>query len=300
MLYVFQFEFSKANIYTPSIIAALASLILLIILGFAQEEIKKPRITPDNPIYFFKILLERFQIWITFDPEARAKLRLYLAENRLAEMKTVIEKGKLEVIERLSTEYEKEMNESNKDIDKAVSLGRNVSGLVEHVAKVTKKHISVLESLLDKVPQVAIPHIKLAIDVSSRGYLKAIENIRVNAPELAEKLDTEFTRERIDKFIKRAKTINCTTDFDCVTRIVCPMAIGFDTPLCDEERKVCYCGPGTTLKEKFPEGNCYCKAPCFSLIPPEIMDCKIFTEQPPVEYRYHCPLFLCEKLKRWR
>jgi hypothetical protein len=215
-------------------------------------------------------------------------------------MKAMVEKGKPEFIERLGVEYEKEINESSREIDKTISLGRNATRLIEHVGKVTKKHINILEDLLDKVPQVAIPHIKLAIDVSSRGHLKAIEKIRVNAPELAEKLDTEFTRERIDKFIKRAKTINCTTDFDCVTRIICPMAIGFDTPLCDKERKVCYCGPGFPWKEKFPENNCYCKAPCFSLIPPDMMDCKIFTEQPPTDYRYHCPLFLCEKLKRWR
>jgi len=38
----------------------------------------------------------------------------------------------------------------------------------------------------------------------------------------------------------------CKVDLDCITSIICPMAIGMDTPMCVNE--ICICGPGRTPK----------------------------------------------------
>jgi hypothetical protein len=184
------------------------TLILTSTLAIAQEELVKPRVFPDSPIYPIKKFIEKIWIWISFDPELRAKTRLGFAEYRLAEAKAMIEKGKLEFLEELKVEYEKEMNESEKEVNKMVALGRDVTTLAEYIAKVTQKHLRVLENLLEKVPEVAQPHILHAINVSARRYFIAVEKISDTKPGLAGEFVINFTQERMEKakeFIESGK-----------------------------------------------------------------------------------------------
>ncbi len=185
----------------------LISLTILLIASEAfAEELPNPGILPDHPFYPFKRLFESLRLWLTFDEEARARLHAFIAEQRLAELKAMIEKGKFEYVERLKDDYEKEMEnlegETNRIYGRAMTIGfgRNVALLTEHTCNVTYKHIKVLQNILERAPEQAREGLERAINASIKGHLKCIERIGGILDD---------TEKRIRKF-------NCTRDEDCV------------------------------------------------------------------------------------
>jgi len=221
------------------LITGILAILLSINLVFAQELVN-PGLLPDNPFYTVKTFFEKVRLWLTFDPEARARFHTFLAELRLSELNATIVKGKLEYIGRLKNEFENEINETEREINRTIGLGRNVTVLAEYVSNMTYKHILVLERVLAKVPEQAKSAIEHAINVSIRGHEQAVESILA----------------RINKTIEEVRKVNCTSDVDC-RDLFCPMVLGNDTPVCQEGK--CKCGGKweilnrTEWKERFRE-----------------------------------------------
>lgn len=61
---------------------------------FAQQEVPLPSagLTPENPFYFLDRLGENLRQFFTFNPEGKARLQIEFAEERIAEIKIIIEK----------------------------------------------------------------------------------------------------------------------------------------------------------------------------------------------------------------
>jgi len=213
---------------------------LIFSMPVLAEELPKQKVLPDNPLYPIKILSEKIQVWLTFDPEKKVAIRLSQAQTRLAELNETIAIGKLKYVEKLKKDYEDAVNETERMVNRSVALGKNVTALAEHVANVTYKHILVLERILEKAPEQAKSAIEHAINVSIKGHETAVERILT----------------RLNKTAEEVKMFNCTVDADC-RHLFCPQAIGMDTPLCEEGK--CECGGKweitnkTEWKERFRE-----------------------------------------------
>jgi hypothetical protein len=253
----------------------------------AAEELPSPGILPDNPIYPVKTFLEKVRLWLTFDPEARARFHAFLAEQRLSELNETIRMGKLEYVEKLKGDYEKEMNETVSEMNRTFGLGRNATALAEHVCNVTYKHVAVLERVLERAPEAAREGIERAVNASIKGYENCEERLEKILNETNESIkrfsctsDVEclnltikcpaFLGNRISCFIPENRTTgfcrcevewkkvarNCTDDSEC-KELVCPMVLGNDTPVCLNGR--CVCGAKwqlrnrTEWKERFGE-----------------------------------------------
>jgi hypothetical protein len=244
----------------------LAGLIaLLLITSVTAQELAKPWLLPDNPFYPFQRVIERIQLMLTFDPEAKARLHLQFAERRLAELNEEIAKNQTQYMKGLYNDYEIEINETGKEVNATKGLGRNVTELAEHVSNATYKHVLVLERVLEKVPDQAKPSIEHAINVSINGHEQAVESIW----------------GRINKTIEKVERNNCTTDDDC-NNLICPQVLGGDTPLCEDGK--CRCGergekggcpkilcvwdpcPGSHLPDS--RGCLSCASPCSNCCPP--------------------------------
>lgn len=192
-----------------SILVCLLVLTVLAVQVFAQDELPNPGITPDNVFYGLDRAIERLQLILTWNRVAKARLHLRFAEERLAEANATIEKGKPEFAQSLMKDHEKEINETEVEVERARAEGRNITDLVEHVSSVTYKHITVLTDLVDRVPEQAKPHIEHAIDVSSRGHVQALKRLGDVEPERAAELSSEFAEERLSKakeMIEKGKT----------------------------------------------------------------------------------------------
>jgi len=152
-------------------------VINIAISAVAEEELSDPGITPDSWLYGIDRAFERISLALTFDRVAKAEKHLQIASERIAELRAMIDKGKPEFVEMLKRDHEIELNESESDMENARALGRNVTVLAEHVANVTLKHITILQDLLDRVPEQAKPAIEHAINVSQMGHERAVESI---------------------------------------------------------------------------------------------------------------------------
>jgi len=202
----------------------LTTLILVCIIPVtSQEDLPESGTLPDSPFYPVKIFVEKVRVWITFDSEARAKIRLQHLDIRLAEMNEMIKRNKTEYVGGILRDFETEQNYFEADSNRTRALGRNITALAEYVSNVTYKHILILEKVLAKVPEQARPAIEHAINVSIRGHEQAVESIL----------------ERINKTTEEVRKVNCTVDADC-RHLFCPQVLGSDTPVCEEEK--CKCG----------------------------------------------------------
>lgn len=79
-----------------STIPVLISLWFVPFLMFAQGAqftLPNAGLTPENPLYFLDRLGEQVQQFFTFNPEAKAKLQIEFAEERIAEIKVMVEEG---------------------------------------------------------------------------------------------------------------------------------------------------------------------------------------------------------------
>lgn len=136
--------------------------------------------TPDSWTYGFKRFFENAQLWFTFDPEAKAKLKYKLAQIRLAEAALMAEKNKTQLALRAIEEYENGLSETNQDAERLAAIGRNATELRELVGNATYKHVLVLQRVWKKVPEQA----KAAIE---RNIERALER----HSQIAERFDKE-------------------------------------------------------------------------------------------------------------
>jgi bisphosphoglycerate-dependent phosphoglycerate mutase len=198
-------------------------VILLLSSPVMAQELAKPWLLPDNSFYPLQRAIERIQLMLTFDSESRAKLHLQFAERRLAELNETIARAKFQYVEKIRADYESEMNETEKEINRTVALGRNATALAEHVSNVTYKHVLVLERVLEKVPDQAKPAIERAMNVSIKGHEIAVARILT----------------KINRTAEEVRRFNCTIDADC-RHLLCPQVLGSDTPICEDGK--CKCG----------------------------------------------------------
>ncbi len=82
------------KLFTSSIVLA-TLLVLTNSTVFAQSTtvtLPSPGLTPANPFYFLDRFGENFRQFFTFNPEAKAKLQIEFAGERIAEIKIMVEK----------------------------------------------------------------------------------------------------------------------------------------------------------------------------------------------------------------
>lgn len=148
--------------------------------------IYKPRFLPDHPLYFIKNLGESIRLFFTFNKVSKAKYLLYLAEKRVADAKGLIEKGKSAKAEKSLTRYQEALNKVMEQVQKAEEKGQNVEEVVAKVSEATLRHQKALADVWEKVPEPAKEAIEKVIDVSRKGYERAIEAIK--SPEKRQEL----------------------------------------------------------------------------------------------------------------
>lgn len=157
-------------------------LILLVAMnGFfalaAENEMVKAGTTPGNAFYGFDKLGEKIQLMFTAGELKQAKLHVKFAEERLAELEEVVDKGKTKHIQGLTEDYNEELEKAEQKMNKAAEKGEHTAEVAAHVAEMTYKHVAVLERVLEKAPEQAREHIQHAIQMSIKGNQQAVESI---------------------------------------------------------------------------------------------------------------------------
>lgn len=170
-----------------------------------EAELPSPGLTPDSPFYFLEIFFEGVGTFFTFGDVAKAERYANLAAERVAEAKAVVDKGKPEVAEKALTRYQEQLEKSLAKADQAQAKGKSVSAVTEIVSQATAKHLTVLEELLERVPEQAKPAILQAREVSITGQVKALENLSKEKPERAANLNIQAIQNRLEKIKNEAR-----------------------------------------------------------------------------------------------
>lgn len=115
------------------------SVLVLPILAFGQTAtttLPNPGLTPDSPFYFLNRVGEALQEFFTFNPEAKARLELQFAAERIAEIKAILEaKGAAAPgIETAKTILNANLAKASLAVISERAAGRDVSELGKEVS----------------------------------------------------------------------------------------------------------------------------------------------------------------------
>ncbi|MFH1408584.1 MAG: hypothetical protein ABIH34_01635 [Nanoarchaeota archaeon] len=139
-------------------IAAFALLLIFLTSVSAQTEELSPGITPDSPFYFLDRMFDVFQ-----SSES-------LADERAAELASVIKENKVKYLEKAQERYEKAVEKRNRDAEKDQETA-------EQVAEQTTKHLLVLAEVYENAPEAAHAGLERAMEASAQGRERALEAI---------------------------------------------------------------------------------------------------------------------------
>lgn len=178
--------------------------------------------TPGNPLYLLKRAEEGLTLTFTFNNQAREKVRLEFAGERLAEMQEVASKGNINALNSLTKSYERTMKSISQNLENLDSTGQDVKNFADEVDWEASRHNLVLEEVALAAPEEATAGIDRAIsaselavdtvaDVEGRpavpesivNRLKATESLGILTPEEVNKvINSDTRREARDELRK--------------------------------------------------------------------------------------------------
>ena len=121
---------------------------------------------------------EALSVLETVRPERAAEIHLRIAEKRLIRAQEKVEEEEFEEVEDLIEEYEKSISEASRTAEIAKERGNNTTNVEQAIAETTSIHLTILEDVLQKVPEQAKPAVEKAISVSANGREKAVESLK--------------------------------------------------------------------------------------------------------------------------
>lgn len=144
--------------------------------------ISPPRLTtPDKPFYFFKTSLENIQLFLTFDPLKKQEYRSDLANERLSEIKYLLDNGATAKINQLSSVYNELLSELQESLKKLKSQGHDVSALA---AKTGKQAVlgQIFAESLDSSADSSLTVLRTILLSSSQKILDTSADVRSETP----------------------------------------------------------------------------------------------------------------------
>jgi colicin import membrane protein len=183
---------------------------------------KAPSLLPGDFFYFVKTMMEKIELALTFNDVEKAKLLADFTENRIAEAKTLLEKGETqaakEVLEKALQQqeeafktYEESQKEEQKDTEqKDDETATNTDALRKQLEEKFSKNILALQAALEKVKN---PHAK---EVLARNIEKAKEKLEAKMEKRLEKWEkkqqseeaTDVNQQPTDETTDNNKTTN--------------------------------------------------------------------------------------------
>jgi hypothetical protein len=175
--------------------AAVATIALVLLLVGGGTVVAAGNSMPDNLLYPVKLATEQVRLSLTPSQIGKARLCAELADQRVAEIVYMANKGDARQIELLTQRLDKRlaMLAALASAQKAdgepmmmappaeAEVGREgyAQGGNQAKLKVAVEHYAInqqkLQDVLEKVPEKAKPALRRAIDVSAAGYKKALE-----------------------------------------------------------------------------------------------------------------------------
>ena len=157
---------------------AIGLLLLLVLMPFASAKGEvSAGTTPDSFLYSFDKAIERVGLALAAGKLKKAEKKLEIANERIAEMEKMIDKGNTKFNEELLAEYRLMLDQAEDDVLSAKDAGQNVAEGEKDIARATYNSVIVLERVLSKAPSEAQGGLKNAITQSTKNNQRALSRL---------------------------------------------------------------------------------------------------------------------------
>lgn len=180
-------------------------------------EVGDPNILPDSPFYFLKEWGRGIQSLFTFNPVAKAKLREKFANEKLIELKKMVEQKKSsERIEKGIENYQNEVEEAKRVTDRirvraeeSVEVGKFLDKFIQHQTL----HQRLLQKLEEQVPAEAFEKIKTARERHLEKFGEVMTKLEGREEQLQESLEKNLKEIKGGQF-KEFKNLEVLRDLE--------------------------------------------------------------------------------------
>ncbi|MBI2175279.1 MAG: hypothetical protein HYU35_00915 [Parcubacteria group bacterium] len=186
-----------------------------------EEDLADPGILPTSSLYVFDRLGKWAQLNLfTLNPVRKAEVRTKIAEERLSELRVLSNEENVSVsviaqAEQRVRELTDRVAQNITDLD---GRGQNIAAVTERFGELAVKQQSVLDRVLDRVPEAARLSIENAVTASEGGLAKAREVILRQKEKgfIDEKRVSDFYKDNLkrlgEQIEQREKRIEKITD----------------------------------------------------------------------------------------
>ncbi len=169
-------------------------------LQLVNSEFSNPGILSNSPFYFFKRISEGIRLAFTFNQTEKVMLHLEFAKTRIAEAKKLVEENETRGVNSSLDDFEHEIDEANRT---SRGIGHNVS-IIKDTDDVLRKSQIVLNLVIEKAPQAALPGLERALN-NSIEKMARIHVDRIN--EISYANETENMNQSIRQTISENENI---------------------------------------------------------------------------------------------
>jgi hypothetical protein len=178
-------------------------------------------ITPDSPLWGVERAFERINLALTFDKAAKARKRLVIARERLAETSAMVKAKKLDHAARAQERHDRVLEEAEKDIsevsdEEEIDLGEKIyehKSRVKRLSQAIRKQEHLSEAEQERAELIISKIEEKSSTISERLDLKAekiLERIR-NSNRTAEEIE-QLEKRILAKVDERKEKIEVQTE----------------------------------------------------------------------------------------
>jgi len=167
-------------------------------------EIKEPKLLPDSPFYFLKEWTRKIQSAFTFDKIKKAQLENKYANEKLIELKKLVEKNAdPEKIGKATENYQNQIEKIKELAEKIKEKAVDSENVDKFLDKFTKQQIlqeKILQKLEEQVPTEAFEKIKEAREQHLVKFGEVMTKLEDRVDKIKEKIENAFEQEQGSQF----------------------------------------------------------------------------------------------------
>ncbi|MDI6603311.1 MAG: DUF5667 domain-containing protein [Patescibacteria group bacterium] len=166
--------------------------------------ISEPKLLPDSPFYFLKNWARGIQNLVTINPVKKAELRMKFANEKLMEVKKIVElKKNPEIIKKATENYQQEVERIKKQAEKIkekVVENPQVESFFDIFIHQQTLHQKLLQKLETQVPSEVFEKIKKTREEHLERFKDVMLKLEDRKEKITEKLDKILEKHKGSKF----------------------------------------------------------------------------------------------------
>jgi len=166
--------------------------------------VSEPKLLPDNPFYFLKNWARGIQNVLTFNPIRKAELRMKFANEKLMEVKKIVQKTQdPEKIKKAAENYQQEVEKIKNQVEKIKEKAKEnpqVESFLDKFIHQQTLHQKLLQKLETQVPPEAFEKIEEAREEHLERFKDVMLKLEDRKEKITEKLDKILEEQKGSQF----------------------------------------------------------------------------------------------------